>query len=460
MRSLNNFAGLFAVNATFQSSSVFRLTHTLKKIEGRKSQLLEEVKLIASPDRAYKNYKEKLRTINPPCVPFLGMYLSWIVFIRDGNEDQIPGMPDNFINFRKRRRLATVLQEIQQYQNTPYCIEPEPTIQKFLISQDPQGDATPLQWEENLFQQSHIIEPKDQPPIRAARRWKVDLRGPDQSGFLTLPGRRQHRPKVSIEEDAELDSQKNSGGSEPTSPTPISEPLQPPLPPRPNETVPPDLPPRSPPVLPPRCKPKDRVLLQSASWVAGLEAPGTPSQFDHPHHSSSFDARLQSCSQSAPKKPMPLPYNRTSYDPESSVLHSYHVPSENGGQYKAPFPLPTSTPSPDTSPTLLPSDRRPHPEHVTRSFFKPPAPLPPTHSSSSGDYPPYDKLAPFGTGEDSAYDRLIPLPSKPPQFDAAPPLPPRLATETDPSLPPSLPPKPTKTTANSSLPPIPPKRVQ
>ncbi|CAI8009325.1 Son of sevenless homolog 2 [Geodia barretti] len=105
------------------------------------------------------------------------MYLSWIVFIRDGNEDQIPGMPDNFINFRKRRRLATVLQEIQQYQNTPYCIEPEPTMQKFLISQDPQGDATPLQWEENLFQQSHIIEPKDQPPIRAVclRIYNADI---------------------------------------------------------------------------------------------------------------------------------------------------------------------------------------------------------------------------------------------------------------------------------------------
>ena len=114
------------------------------------------------------------------------MYLTWIVFIRDGNEDVIHGMPENFINVRKRcvsrvkdralsciflhyirRKLAAVLQEIQQYQNTPYCIDPEPSIQKFLLSQDPQGDTTPLQWEESLFEQSRLIEPRDQPPMKA-----------------------------------------------------------------------------------------------------------------------------------------------------------------------------------------------------------------------------------------------------------------------------------------------------
>ena len=30
------------------------------------------------------------------------MYMSWIVFIRDGNENKIPGKPDHFINFKKR----------------------------------------------------------------------------------------------------------------------------------------------------------------------------------------------------------------------------------------------------------------------------------------------------------------------------------------------------------------------
>ena len=68
-----------------------------------------------------------------------------------------------------RRKLATVLQEIQQYQNTPYCIEPEASIQNFLTNQDPQGELTPLQWEESLFEKSRYIEPKDQPPLKGVR---------------------------------------------------------------------------------------------------------------------------------------------------------------------------------------------------------------------------------------------------------------------------------------------------
>ena len=59
--------------------------------------------------------------------------------------------------------IANILQEIQQYQNTPYCLKPESTIQEFLKSHDVQGDIPHNQWEDILYDQSVDIEPRDQP---------------------------------------------------------------------------------------------------------------------------------------------------------------------------------------------------------------------------------------------------------------------------------------------------------
>ena len=71
-------------------------------LHSKRQQTLEDMKKIASSERGFRKYKDKLRNVDPPCVPFLGMYMTWIVFIKDGNEDKIHGMPDNFINFKKR----------------------------------------------------------------------------------------------------------------------------------------------------------------------------------------------------------------------------------------------------------------------------------------------------------------------------------------------------------------------
>jgi son of sevenless-like protein len=206
---LNNFAALFAFNAAFQSSQVFRLKSTMKELTPKRKQILEEISHVASTDKGYKHYRERLRSINPPCVLFVGMYLTWIVFIKDGNEGKVRGKPENFINFKKRRMIANILQEIQQYQNTPYCLKAEGSIQEYLQSHDVRGEMGDNQFEDYLYDQSVEIEPRDQPYKKAPRKHRFELRPPN-----TQPGALAHFLEVATIRRGPSDRKKQMSADE------------------------------------------------------------------------------------------------------------------------------------------------------------------------------------------------------------------------------------------------------
>ncbi|KAJ3444236.1 ras guanine nucleotide exchange factor i-related [Anaeramoeba flamelloides] len=128
LRKLNNFNGVMSIISGLKCSAIHRLKYSFEEISKKYLDINENLSSELSSQASYSKYRNSLRQVNPPCIPYLGTYLTDLTFIEEGNNDLTNGL----INFTKRRLCFDVIFEIQNFQHLGYNLQPVQQIRNFL----------------------------------------------------------------------------------------------------------------------------------------------------------------------------------------------------------------------------------------------------------------------------------------------------------------------------------------
>ncbi|XP_039763272.1 ras-specific guanine nucleotide-releasing factor RalGPS1 isoform X5 [Pararge aegeria] len=122
---LNNLHSLFAVISALHSASIYRLSKTWACLSKKDKQQFDKLAELFGEKDNWTALREYMRSISLPCIPYLGIFLTDLVYIDMAHPAGSP---------HRVAKMAVVLKALERYQTSEYDILPVPHVAVYLNS--------------------------------------------------------------------------------------------------------------------------------------------------------------------------------------------------------------------------------------------------------------------------------------------------------------------------------------
>ncbi|ODH21885.1 hypothetical protein ACO22_05606 [Paracoccidioides brasiliensis] len=161
---LNNYDSMMAIICSLNSSTISRLRRTWELVSQRTKNLLEQMRKIVDVSKNYAVLRQRLQGHVPPCLPFVGTYLTDLTFVDHGNQDT-RSLPTgdgskSVINFDKHMKTAKIISELQRFQ-IPYRLAEVPELQTWIQDQLIRVRSGGEKSFHNYYRRSLVLEPRE-----------------------------------------------------------------------------------------------------------------------------------------------------------------------------------------------------------------------------------------------------------------------------------------------------------
>ena len=163
---LNNYDSLMAIICSLNSSTILRLKRTWELVSTKTKDRLESLRSVVDVSKNYAVLRQRLQNHVPPCLPFVGTYLTDLTFVDVGNQAtrQLHGEEGNdekaVINFDKHMKTAKIIGELQRFQ-IPYRLTGVPELQDWMSAQIMRVQSSDQANIQNYYRRSLLLEPRE-----------------------------------------------------------------------------------------------------------------------------------------------------------------------------------------------------------------------------------------------------------------------------------------------------------